>query len=81
MTHTWPQDVPNSSKPNLRSRISPGGAPLSHATKGAVKMTSLAGGGEKMQLDPSKNAMQKMQKNAKNAKKMQKSATSKEIPL
>ncbi len=40
-------------------------------------------GGEKMQLDPSKNAMQKnSKKNAKkNAKKMQKSATYKEIPL
>jgi hypothetical protein len=36
---------------------------------------SLLRGGEKMQLDPSKNAMQK------NAKKMQKNATSKEIPL
>jgi hypothetical protein len=34
-----------------------------------------------MQLDPSKNAIQKMQKNAKNAKKNTKSATSKEIPL
>ncbi len=42
----------------------------------------LHAGGEKMQLEPSKNAMQK---NAKNAKKMQKkckeSATFKEIPL
>ncbi len=60
---------------NQASFYRPQGVPPRHFWVPACLPT---GGGEKMQLDPSKNAMQKNAKKAKNAKK---NATSKEIPL